>query len=254
MRLRVSANRRFLTYEDGTPFFYLGDTAWELFSTLAFQSSSFETSETLNVITTSGHFRGEVGLWWTRTLTERVSWGLVGSAGVVGFSQAVSQRDLTATSRDEFRNRFKLGLTTRQEEGAFKGSFAEWSYVRDPLFRYQDRLYRFGGEEFVVLMRCDEEAHAGEAFERLRLNTERYAFPQVGRITVSIGFTEVRAGDAPAASRHRRANWPMMPRPRHCRACSVASVAAPPGRRAARPALCCEAQRRARTDKAEQAQ
>lgn len=65
-------------------------------------------------------------------------------------------------------------------------------------FRFHDMLYRFGGEEFVVLMRCDEEIHADEAFERLRLNTERYAFPQVGRITVSIGFTEVRAGDGPA--------------------------------------------------------
>jgi hypothetical protein len=29
--LRVSDNSRFLVHEDGTPFFYLGDTAWELF-------------------------------------------------------------------------------------------------------------------------------------------------------------------------------------------------------------------------------
>lgn len=29
--LRVSENRRFLVREDGAPFFYLGDTAWELF-------------------------------------------------------------------------------------------------------------------------------------------------------------------------------------------------------------------------------
>lgn len=70
-------------------------------------------------------------------------------------------------------------------------------------FRFHDLLYRFGGEEFVVLMRCDEEIHAGEAFERLRVNTERYAFPQVGRITVSIGFTEVRPGDSPAAAFER---------------------------------------------------
>ncbi len=65
-------------------------------------------------------------------------------------------------------------------------------------FRFHDLLYRFGGEEFVVLMRCDEEVHAGQAFERLRLNTERYTFPQVGCITVSIGFTEVRVNDSPA--------------------------------------------------------
>lgn len=32
--LRVSDNGRFLVYQDGTPFFYLGDTAWELFHRL----------------------------------------------------------------------------------------------------------------------------------------------------------------------------------------------------------------------------
>jgi hypothetical protein len=34
MKLAVSNNRRFLIHEDGTPFFYLGDTAWELFHRL----------------------------------------------------------------------------------------------------------------------------------------------------------------------------------------------------------------------------
>jgi hypothetical protein len=33
-RLKVSDNRRYLVREDGTPFFYLGDTAWELFHRL----------------------------------------------------------------------------------------------------------------------------------------------------------------------------------------------------------------------------
>jgi hypothetical protein len=33
-RLKVSENNRFLVYEDGRPFFYLGDTAWELFHKL----------------------------------------------------------------------------------------------------------------------------------------------------------------------------------------------------------------------------
>ncbi|UCG57082.1 MAG: glycoside hydrolase family 140 protein [Phycisphaerales bacterium] len=32
--LKVSANKRFLVHADGTPFFYLGDTAWELFHRL----------------------------------------------------------------------------------------------------------------------------------------------------------------------------------------------------------------------------
>jgi len=33
-RLQVSDNRRYLTFENGEPFFYLGDTAWELFHRL----------------------------------------------------------------------------------------------------------------------------------------------------------------------------------------------------------------------------
>jgi len=34
MPLQISPNRRFLVHDDGTPFFYLGDTAWELFHRL----------------------------------------------------------------------------------------------------------------------------------------------------------------------------------------------------------------------------
>ncbi|HZH74110.1 MAG TPA: glycoside hydrolase family 140 protein [Mariniphaga sp.] len=33
-RLKISENQRYLVFEDGTPFFYLGDTAWELFHRL----------------------------------------------------------------------------------------------------------------------------------------------------------------------------------------------------------------------------
>jgi diguanylate cyclase (GGDEF)-like protein len=70
-------------------------------------------------------------------------------------------------------------------------------------FRFHDRLYRFGGEEFVVLMRCDSEVDAQRAFERLRTNTMAYQFPQVGHITVSIGFSELKAGDSPSSAIER---------------------------------------------------
>ncbi len=70
-------------------------------------------------------------------------------------------------------------------------------------FRTQDQLYRFGGEEFVVLMRCGSDADAALAFERLRHNTEQYAFPQIGRITVSVGFTRVQSGDTPSGAFER---------------------------------------------------
>jgi diguanylate cyclase (GGDEF)-like protein len=67
-------------------------------------------------------------------------------------------------------------------------------------FRLQDRLYRFGGEEFVVLVRCGGERDAMTAFERLRANVEGYRFPQVGCTTISVGFTEVRPDDSPASA------------------------------------------------------
>jgi diguanylate cyclase (GGDEF)-like protein len=65
-------------------------------------------------------------------------------------------------------------------------------------FRTNDRVFRFGGEEFVVLIRCQHDADAALAFERLRENIAAYPFPQVGRITVSVGFSRVRANDAPS--------------------------------------------------------
>ena len=70
-------------------------------------------------------------------------------------------------------------------------------------FRYHDRLYRFGGEEFVVLMRSASDDAAMLAFERLRSNVEGFVFPRVGRITVSIGFTTVRPTDTPASAFER---------------------------------------------------
>ncbi|ODU10805.1 MAG: diguanylate cyclase [Rubrivivax sp. SCN 71-131] len=70
-------------------------------------------------------------------------------------------------------------------------------------FRYQDQLYRFGGEEFVVLLRGGLLEHARMAFERLRSNVASYVFPRVGQITISIGFTQIRAGDSPAAAFER---------------------------------------------------
>jgi diguanylate cyclase (GGDEF)-like protein len=70
-------------------------------------------------------------------------------------------------------------------------------------FRFSDQLYRFGGEEFVVLMRCARDGDAGLALERLRRNVERYVFPRVGGITVSVGYTELREGDTPSSAFER---------------------------------------------------
>lgn len=67
-------------------------------------------------------------------------------------------------------------------------------------FRHYDRLFRFGGEEFVVMVRCPEESGALLAFERFRRTMEAYTFPQVGRVTISAGVTAVLRADAPSAA------------------------------------------------------
>ena len=58
-------------------------------------------------------------------------------------------------------------------------------------FRSQDRVFRFGGEEFVVLLRSATLADAQMVFERFRENVAQYAFPQVGQVTVSVGFASI---------------------------------------------------------------
>ena len=70
-------------------------------------------------------------------------------------------------------------------------------------FRHGDRLYRFGGEEFVVMLRADTRTHASLAFERFRTRMESFRFPQVGRVTASIGMTQVRAMDTASAAFER---------------------------------------------------
>ncbi len=64
-------------------------------------------------------------------------------------------------------------------------------------FRSHDRVFRFGGEEFVVLLRSTTLANAHMAIDRFRTNVEKHHFPQVGTVTVSIGFVSISAHEAP---------------------------------------------------------
>jgi diguanylate cyclase (GGDEF)-like protein len=64
-------------------------------------------------------------------------------------------------------------------------------------FRTQDRVFRFGGEEFVVLLRSTRQENAHKIIERFRANVEGHAFPQVGQITASVGYVAVSAYESP---------------------------------------------------------
>lgn len=58
-------------------------------------------------------------------------------------------------------------------------------------FRSEDALFRFGGEEFAVLLAATDESGAQTALERFRNAVENNQFPQVGSVTVSLGYCEV---------------------------------------------------------------
>ncbi len=65
------------------------------------------------------------------------------------------------------------------------------------VFRSHDVLFRFGGEEFVVLLAPTDALGAEAAAERFRASVEHFPFPQVGRVTVSVGYTRVSPDDSP---------------------------------------------------------
>ena len=64
-------------------------------------------------------------------------------------------------------------------------------------FRAQDRVFRFGGEEFVVLLRSTTLDNAKKIIDRFRMNVASHDFPQVGKVTVSVGFVSISALEAP---------------------------------------------------------
>lgn len=72
-------------------------------------------------------------------------------------------------------------------------------------FRTYDRIYRFEGDHFGVMMHCPDEALVLAAFERFRANVEKFNFPQAGGFTVSCGFTRVLADDSPSSALEKTA-------------------------------------------------
>ena len=64
-------------------------------------------------------------------------------------------------------------------------------------FRYTDDLFRFGGEEFVVLLSTPSPRTTREVLERFRRQVAGYEFPGVGHISVSIGYVSGSRGVLP---------------------------------------------------------
>jgi diguanylate cyclase (GGDEF)-like protein len=71
------------------------------------------------------------------------------------------------------------------------------SQVMKRTFRGSDQLFRFGGEEFLILLDQTSATGVGIALERLRAAIASFNFPQVGSVTISIGYTRVDSNDVP---------------------------------------------------------
>jgi diguanylate cyclase (GGDEF)-like protein len=69
--------------------------------------------------------------------------------------------------------------------------------------RSSDHVYRFGGEEFVLMLHGVGEQTAQGIFERVRAAIEAHQFPQVGRVTISLGWTELTRLDSPTTCLER---------------------------------------------------
>ncbi len=64
-------------------------------------------------------------------------------------------------------------------------------------FREEDLLFRYGGEEFIVVIRVPSKDDADIAFERLRKAVETRNFGIAEQITISIGYVKVQDNDLP---------------------------------------------------------
>lgn len=65
----------------------------------------------------------------------------------------------------------------------------QFSQLMESRFRYIDFIFRFGGEEFVVILNRLTKYEAKNSLNRFRMAVEHYDFPLVGKVTVSIGAT-----------------------------------------------------------------
>ena len=62
-------------------------------------------------------------------------------------------------------------------------------------FRESDRLFRCGGEEFVVILEPTDERYVRGILERFRRLVEAHDFSGIGLVTMSMGYTRLAADD-----------------------------------------------------------
>lgn len=71
------------------------------------------------------------------------------------------------------------------------------AHLMRSFFRRSDLLFRFGGEEFVVVLSPITQPNAEAALERFRRIVSEHQFPLVDHITVSMGYEKIGPEDFP---------------------------------------------------------
>lgn len=74
-----------------------------------------------------------------------------------------------------------------------------FSRLLEQTFRSDDLCFRFGGEEFIVVLKRVDIALAVHVLEKFRATVEKFLFPQVGRVTISIGVVEIVSQQLPTS-------------------------------------------------------
>ncbi len=67
------------------------------------------------------------------------------------------------------------------------------SHMMKQAFRTDDWLFRYGGEEFLVFLNNVDIDHGRSAINRFLQRVEDHDFPQIGKVTISCGYTFYKA-------------------------------------------------------------
>ncbi len=100
-------------------------------------------------------------------------------------SESVKNSWVALLDIDHFKN-------VNDEYGHLYGDEVLLHFARlmEKSFRHTDFLFRYGGEEFVVILNSADARDVAMTLERFRETVAGYSFPS-GQITVSIGYTVV---------------------------------------------------------------
>ena len=66
-------------------------------------------------------------------------------------------------------------------------------------FRNTDLFFRFGGEEFVIIIEPIPADRAHAILDNFRKTIADHNFPQIGQVTISVGYAMIRENDYPPA-------------------------------------------------------